>query len=97
LKTIDTGSFQYAYALRKITIPSGVTKINKNAFNTCYSLKEVHMLPTTPPTLADSTIFTTVHPEFKIYVPQSENHAVLEAYKSASNWSTWADKIEEEP
>ena len=97
LKTIDVSSFQYAYALRNITIPSGVTKINKNAFNTCYSLKEVHMLPTTPPTLADSTIFTTVHPEFKIYVPQSENHAVLDAYKAASNWSTWADKIEEEP
>ena len=83
--SIGTYAFQYCYALASITIPSGVTSIGNNAFSTCYGMTEYHLLPTTPPTLG-TTVFNYIVSDCKIYVPS----ASLEAYQTASNWSTYA-------
>ena len=32
-----------------------------------------------------------------IYVPYSADHSILESYKTASNWSTYASYMQEEP
>lgn len=93
LTTIGT-AFANNYLLHKITIPSGVTSIT-TPFGSCYSLREIHLLSTTPPTISTST-FSAIPSDAKIYVPYSADHSILEAYKTASNWSTYASYIVEE-
>lgn len=83
----------YGYArLRKITIPSSVTAIGGQAFRYCSSLYEIHMKPTTPPTLGDTTAFANGYANRVIYVPKG----CLEAYQTATNWSTYASQMREE-
>ena len=77
------------------TIPSTVTSTSSNTFLAC-GYPEFHFLGTTPPTAGASTIFTKSD-DLKIYVPYSVDHSVLNAYKTATNWSTFADYIYEEP
>ena len=82
-------AFSNCSALRSVTIPSGVTSIGNSAFNANYSLMEVHMLPPVPPELDGTAVFSSVNANCKIYVPM----ASLEAYQTATNWTTWANMI----
>lgn len=97
---------QYCFAncitLQSITIPASVSDMNGNAiFNGCTSLVEIHMKPTTPPTLNSYSFgYSSTLPagaDARIYVPYSEDHSILEAYKAATNWSKYATYIVEEP
>lgn len=94
---IPTYMFGYCYALKSITIPASITSIASGAFAYCYFVKEYHFLSTTPPTLANTNAFNGIRSDTKIYVPYSADHSVLEAYKTATNWSTYASRMEEEP
>lgn len=89
------------YNLRKIYIPASVTSIADYAFATCYSVREIHLAPTTPPTLANARAFSgqqsNPYVTAVFYVPYSPDHSVLTAYKTASNWSTFASMMQEEP
>lgn len=89
-------AFQYCYALATITIPSGVTSIGDYAFHSCFGMREYHLEPTTPPTLSGTNTFTNIPSDCKIYVPYSSDHSVLEAYQTATNWSTYASYMIEE-
>ena len=94
--SIGTTAFQNCYSLVNVTIPSKVTSIGNTAFQNCYGVKEYHILPTSVPT-AGTTIFQNIVSDCVIYVPRSENQTVLNAYKTASNWSTYASYMQEEP
>jgi hypothetical protein len=91
VETIGNSAFHNCASLRNVTIPQGVTSIGISAFQNCVSLSEIHCLPTTPPTLGSSA-FTNIGPGFIIYVPVGTG----DTYKSASEWSTYADHILEE-
>ena len=95
--SIGSNAFSNCSGLASITIPSSVTSIGSNAFNGCYGVKEYHLLPTTPPTLSNTNAFTSIASDCIIYVPYSADHSVLDAYKTATNWSTYATKMQEEP
>lgn len=97
--TIPANMCYNCYSLTKVTIPSSVTTINANAFANCPGVGEFHILPTTPPTLAATSAFPSVSmPGDKIfYVPYSADHSILEAYQTATNWSTYASYMQEEP
>lgn len=82
--------------IRSITIPSTVTQILQYAINNVYYLEEMHLLPTTPPTLDNVNALTGYRSNLVIYVPYSDDHSVLNAYKTASNWSIFADYMQEE-
>lgn len=96
--SLMNNAFSAATGLTTIFLPTTINTINKS-FGTCTSLGEVHIKATQPPTLSASTVFTdsTLPSDLKIYVPYSEDHSVLDAYKAATNWSAVADKIYEEP
>lgn len=90
---IKNNLFDSSYRLSKIIIPSGVISIAKEAFRRCYSLKELHMHPSTPPTLDNINAFTDVPlSELTIYVPKGS----LSAYQGATNWSTYASYMQED-
>jgi hypothetical protein len=68
-----------------ITIPATVTEIKNLAFY-CVGLASLTCRAVTPPTLGDPMFQST---QFVIKVPS----ASVAAYKAASGWSAYADKI----
>ena len=90
--SIGNNAFDNCYSLASINIPDGVTSIGNSAFRACYFLKEVHLQPTTPPTLSNANAFSNTPSDMVIYVPQG----TLEAYQQATNWTTYASQMQEE-
>lgn len=89
--TIDDQAFNNCKAFTNVTIPSGVTRIGVSAFRGCTSLTSVTVEATTPPTLATEVFNNTNN--CPIYVPAES----VEAYKAATNWSTYASRIQAIP
>lgn len=82
---------EYAFcgcAFSSITIPDNVEILDKGAFVYCSGLTSITCEATTPPTLG-SYVFDNTN-NAPIYVPCDS----LEAYKSAENWSNYADRIQ---
>ena len=94
--SISGNMFTSCFSLESVTIPDGVTSIGSNAFVGCYNMDEYHFLPTTPPTLTNTSAFTNIQSDCKMYVPYSADHSILEAYQTATNWSTYASRMVEE-
>ena len=91
--SIGDNAFNYCYSLVNITIPYSVISIGGSAFNSCYGMAEYNLNPTTPPTLSNTNAFRNIPSDCIIYVPQG----CLEAYQNATNWATYASKMQEEP
>ena len=86
--TIGDAAFAGCSSLTSVTIPDSATTIVAHAFYNCSSLTSVYCKPTTPPA-GGSYMFYDNAPSRKIYVPMES----VEAYKSASYWSEYADDI----
>jgi hypothetical protein len=84
--TIGTAFTTSSY-LEILRLGSGLTSIGA-AFTGVYSLKEIHITATTPPTLTAGA-FSNMPADCIIYVPS----ASLTAYQGASNWSTYASQM----
>jgi hypothetical protein len=93
--SIGGWAFAYCYTLASVTIPARVTSIGDAAFGYCESLTAVECKPTTPPTIGNM-LFHEANSALVIYVPASSNSRVLNAYKTANNWSAYQDRIQEE-
>lgn len=89
LTTIGAHAFTSIYSVRSLIVPASVTSIGDFGIFFCDGLEEIHMLSTTPPTLATPcSIAAPLNiPDFKIYVPWSADHSVLNAYLEATNWA----------
>lgn len=112
VRKIERSAFEQCTSLRSINIPEGVTTISEDAFNDTAltsiiipstitfiaigafhisSLESVTILATTPPTLG-SGAFSNGKLQ-TIYVPAES----VDAYKTATNWSSYADRIQAIP
>lgn len=91
--SIEGDAFLNCYSLSSITIPERVTSIEANAFKGCGGMRVYHVLPMTPPTLGNANAFEGIPGDCIIYVPRGS----LNAYKTATNWSTYASRMQEEP
>ena len=87
--SINGSTFSSCNSLASLTIPSEVTSIAASAFSNCYGMAEYHLLPTTPPTLANVNAFSNIQSDCVIYVPSSK----LNDYKTAENWATYASRM----
>lgn len=93
--TDSDGYLNSAYSFVSITVPASLPIIGAQAFYGC-RCEEFHFLATTPPTLKNTNAFGLTSNDKKIYVPYSADHSVLNAYQTATNWSTYASYIVEE-
>lgn len=87
-----TNTCNNSRGLQKVVIPSTVTQFAGYTFNGCYGIKELHMKPTTPPTLASTQCLMGFPTDAVIFVPQG----CLEAYQTATNWDLYAAQMQEE-
>ena len=103
ITSIPEFAFINSIILKSITIPNSVTEIGDGAFRGCGNLSTVYCNATTPPNGGclmfsyykyNYEHFRDSHTEHKnlkckIYVPT----ASVSAYKTAKNWSDYADNI----
>ena len=87
--TTQIGSYAFYWnaTISEITAPEGMTTIESYAFYSCTKLHSITILATTPCTLGNHALSSTNIQT--IYVPNES----VEAYKTASGWSNYADKI----
>ncbi len=83
--SIGRCALQDCSGLKSVLIGDSVTSIGYDAFSRCSSLTSVIVFPATPPKL-DASFPSTIQ---SIYVQKSS----AKAYKTATNWSSFADKI----
>lgn len=91
--SIDRYAFSGCSNLTSVTIGNGVTSVGDRAFISSSTNTELGgtyvILATTPPTIQSTTFQNTKIN--KIIVPKG----TLDTYKSATNWSAYADKMAE--
>ena len=85
IKEICPEMFAYCTSLTEITLPASIENIN--IFDYKSSIVAVYCKATTPPSF--SRFYSAKLDDLKIYVPTSS----VNAYKAASGWSNYADKI----
>ena len=87
---IGMRAFQGCSGLTEVSFPN-VTMIYSNAFQSCSSLTTIYVGTNTSTvcTLSSTNAFGNCTNLANIYVPSS----LVDSYKSATNWSSFADKI----
>ena len=89
LTWINSTSFYNDYALRRVTIPKTVTTIGDRAFSSVWAARIFDFSDfKSIPTLQGTGVFSKLS-GFLIKVPA----ALLDEWKAATNWSTYADYI----
>ena len=90
--SISRSAFSQCSSLTNVIIGKGITSIGGLAFYDCSSLQTITIKATTPPTIAEDTIYNC--PALvAIYVPAESVYA----YKAASGWSARASLIQADP
>ena len=88
--TIGDSAFNNCDGPRSITIPNSVTTIGNSAF-AWGRLTSLYCSATTPPNMGSNVFYNSdIRSLTDIYVPR----ASVEAYKTAENWSEYADLIQ---
>lgn len=90
IKTIGNSAFYNCTRLTGVTILEGIEEIEPYSFNGCYVLSSITIYATIPPVLSD---VNAIPSNSIIYVPA----ASVEAYKTATNWSVHANRIQAIP
>ena len=88
VSVIESYAFASNHSLTSVTIGDGITIIGDYAFNSCSQLRNVTLSATTPPSVGQDA-FTSCASGLNIYVPCES----VNAYVSATNWSTYQNKI----
>ena len=88
--SIGNNAFQTCSSLSSITIPNSVTSIGNSAFEGCCGVRYYDFTRhTAVPTLSNTNAFNNISADCEIRVPA----ALADAWKAATNWSTYADHI----
>ena len=90
---IGNSAFAYCYGLTSLTLPAGVTDIASQAFYGVPLSKLVIQRTAGVVTLSNTNVFGNsgiTATTGDIYVPD----ALVDTYKTATNWSTFADRIQ---
>ena len=92
VETISPYTFRHNDNLSSVVIGNKIKNIGGQTFRYCGSLISVTVLAKIPPTLGGNAFFNNAKGR-KFYVPQES----VDAYKTATSWSTYASSIEPIP
>ena len=84
ITSLGAGCFNSCYSLTSITIPSSVRSLGDYCFSACFNLSSITMLPATPPTIGEMSLFDTALKT--IYVVSEDVKAL---YQSTSPWNEY--------
>ena len=88
--SIRNSVFYNCYSLASVTIPDGVTSIRTYAFGNCYGIRYYDFSAcTSVPALSNTSAFNNLPSDCQMLIPA----ALADAWKAATNWSTYADHI----
>lgn len=87
ITSIGANAFYNCLSLKYLDLPATLTSIGRSAFCYCGYNTTVICRAVTPPSITNDTFYGTNIAA--IYVPAES----VNAYKTATNWSTYADKI----
>ena len=93
MTSIGYEAFRDCTGLMSVTIGNGVSSIGDKAFGSCPVLTSIECHNPTPPSINSNTFDSSIasNEGFVITVPAGSG----DAYKAASRWSQFADKIVE--
>lgn len=90
IDTLSSNCFNNCRSLTKIVIPKTVSTISSYSFAYCYFVKYYDFSNhESIPTLSNTNAFTNISSDCNIIVP----NILLDSWKSATNWSTYANYI----
>ena len=90
LDTISADGFYGSRSVRAIKFNAKIRRIGARAFQNCVSMEIADFTASTSvPQLLGANAFTGCHASLEIRVPA----ALVDAWKAATNWSTYADRI----
>ena len=87
--SIGEKAFYNCISIKSVIIPNSVTSIGVGAFSHCDGIQSVNVTATNVPTLSTSSELSQFNGYTTFIVPA----ASLTAYKTADNWSTYANHI----
>lgn len=89
IRKISNDAFRGCIRLKNIIFPDSIVEIDERAFYRCDALADIYLKSTTPPSLGgiNAIPYTTI-----IHVPIGSGNA----YRNATNWSYYSDKIIED-
>lgn len=93
ITSIGSSAFYNCYSIASVTIPNSVNKLWGSAFSYCYGMSAYYFQSIEPPALSDGNVFRGIPDDCVIYVPS----ASVDTYKTATNWSAHASKIQAMP
>lgn len=88
LESMGNSCFYYCNALVSITFPV-LTSMGNNSFGGCKGLRSITLQSPTVCTLGGTTLGNGLSADLRIYVPAD----LVDAYKTATNWVNYSDKI----
>lgn len=88
ITSVQDNFFSNCTKIKHIELKENVREIRSNVIYNCKNLESIVCRAVTPPRLW-SGAFERANDTFKIYVPSQS----VEAYKSAAEWSNYADRI----
>lgn len=92
---IGDEAFYECYRLTEVKFHADIATIRSGAFRYCRAMRDYYCYRETPPTLSSSNVFNDIPGSCIIWVPASTDRTVLTAYKTASNWSNYANYMKE--
>ena len=92
---IGDDAFYECYRLTEVRFHADITTIRSGAFRYCRAMRNYYCYRTEPPNLTSSYVFSEIPGCCMIWVPKSTDRTVLTAYKTASNWSNYANHMAE--
>lgn len=87
-------TFQTCQSLQYLDLPETTSRIENYCIITCPNLLKFVCRATTPPTVPATNAVQFVGAS-RIYVPYSDDHSILDAYKAATNWATYSSRMYE--
>lgn len=93
----DIGDYAFydCFRLKEVHFHENIATLRSCCFQYCHAMGDYYCHRTTPPTMTSNNALSNIPGSCTIWVPKSDERTILTAYRTASNWSTYANYMAE--